>query len=321
MSKNTALIIGLGNIGMGYDVDSDTNSYVATFSKAFSLHPHFELVGAVDPDSSKRSKFQDKYNHPAYSSVSDALAVLTPDVIVIAVPTDLHYQVFNEIIAQKSPKIIICEKPIANSYEQAYEMVEKCEKNNILFFVNYPRRCDSAVINIKKRISADDIQSPAKGVCWYTKGILHNGSHFINLFQYWFGKVVDFEILKKRRNTNANDVEADVMINFEQGSIYFLLADENCFSYNTYDLLAQNGRLKNENGVIYWQSLVKDENFLGYTVLDTSPEEIKSEPLRLMWHVVDQLANKLKGVSSDICTGEEALSTLLECLRIKNESI
>ena len=34
------------------------------------------------------------------------------------------------------------------------------------------------------------MRPPIKGVCWYSKGLLNNGSHFINLLEFWLGDYV-----------------------------------------------------------------------------------------------------------------------------------
>ena len=55
--KEKCLVIGLGQIGMGYDLDCDPNTSVYSHARAISLHPDFELVGAVDLSQLLRSTF------------------------------------------------------------------------------------------------------------------------------------------------------------------------------------------------------------------------------------------------------------------------
>lgn len=316
--RHSVLLIGLGNIGMGYDFSSSSDDYVATLAKSFSLHPRFDLIGAVDSDFEKRESFLCRYKCPAYSNIKAAIKDNVPDIVVIAVPTELHFDIFMEVVESTLPKAILCEKPLSNNYEEASKMVKLSEKYNLLLFTNYMRRCDQAVINVRHQIDVEEIKTPVKGVCWYSKGFIHNGSHFLNLFQYWLGEVMNFDVISQGEKTSLYDVEPDVKITFEKGEVYFLLANEKNFSHNTYELIAGNGRLWNERGVLSWQSIVPDENYSDYTILNDSSEAIKSEPHRLQWHVADQLYLCLKGKKSPICTGEEGLSTLYECMKIKN---
>ena len=44
------LIIGLEQIGMGYDFDLDHGEYVYSHEAAFSQHKDFNIIGGVDVD-------------------------------------------------------------------------------------------------------------------------------------------------------------------------------------------------------------------------------------------------------------------------------
>ena len=54
------LIIGLGQIGMGYDFDLDQDKYVYSHAAAFSQHKDFNIVGGVDIDSKFGKFFTEK---------------------------------------------------------------------------------------------------------------------------------------------------------------------------------------------------------------------------------------------------------------------
>ena len=54
----SALIVGLGQIGMGYDLSLAPDQFVYSHARALSLNPEFKLVGGVDPDRAKRRDFQ-----------------------------------------------------------------------------------------------------------------------------------------------------------------------------------------------------------------------------------------------------------------------
>ena len=56
MKKKIALI-GLGNIGLIYDLER-SNSYILTYAKAIHKLKNIKFVGAVDIDKKKRSLFE-----------------------------------------------------------------------------------------------------------------------------------------------------------------------------------------------------------------------------------------------------------------------
>lgn len=313
------LLVGLGQIGMGYDLDADPAIRIATLARAFAEHPEFDLVGGVDPDDARRELFQNRYARPSFSNIEVAIEETSPSIIAIAVPTETHYQVLSQVAQLGTLKAILCEKPLSYDLAEAVEMVKLAESSGIALFTNYMRRCDPAVIEVRRRIVNKDISGSMKGICWYSKGLFNNGSHFLNLFQYWLGKVRHFQIINPGRLWEKHDPEPDVKIEFELGDVYFLAAREEDFSHYTVELIAGNGRLRYEQGAMEWQPSVPDSNHSGYVILDTKAEVIGSDSLRLQWRVADQMARYLSGEDTSICTGSQGLSTLQVLAQIRNE--
>jgi predicted dehydrogenase len=151
-----------------------------------------------------------------------------------------------------------------------------------------------------------------KGCVWYSKGFLHNGSHFFNLAQFWLGAMREARVLRCARMWQEIDPEPDVLVEFDRGSLIFLSAWEEAFSHYTIELLSTSGRLRYEQGgkVIEWQGLVADSNVRGYTRLAPVAETIETGMDRSQWHVADQLARQMAGLPANLCTGAEALRTL-----------
>ena len=311
--KNKVLIVGLGQIGLHYDLNLNHDDYNLTHAHAFSLHNNFNLLGAVDIDKEQRNIFSNKYGLPAYSSLNAALKTHNPDIIVISSNTSKHAEILNEILQSLSPKIILCEKPLSYSLGEAQKMIDLCEKSGVSLFVNYIRRSDPGVIEIKKLIGISKFKKKYKGVCWYSKGLIHNGSHFFNLLSYWLGPMKQFNLISdnKKRATH-NDYEPDVEVEFERGTVTFLSAWDEAFSHCTLELLSQSGRLRYEQGgaPIEWQSVMPDPYFSGYKVLSTTPEMIATEMNRYQWNVFEQLAGSFVGNYTTLCTGRQALTTL-----------
>lgn len=306
------IIIGLGQIAMGYDLPSDSSHGIYTHARAFSMHPAFELVGAVDPESTKRDIFEQNYGKPAYCDITSALLAHAVSVIVIAAPTHHHHLALKEVLACSTPKLILCEKPLAYDLLEAREMIEVCEKAGVKLFVNYMRRADPGVIEVKERIESGEISLPIKGVAWYSKGFLHNGSHFFNLLEFWLGSFVRLKILDAGRLWENQDPEPDVLVEFEKGKVVFLAAWEESFSHYTIELLSPVGRLRYEHGgeSITWESINSNPDIAGYDTLAKSPQVIDNDMYRYQWNVVDQLANALVDKAHTLSNGRESLATL-----------
>lgn len=317
-AKSSVLVVGLGQIGMGYDLALDPAEFAYSHARAFSQHPHFALLGGVDTDVNRRATFMQTFCRPAYATLSDALAAHAPQVVVLAVPTELHGETLRQLLVCATPKAVLCEKPLAYGVDEAEDIVRTCAERGVALYVNYMRRSDCGVIEVKARLDRGEIGAPVKGVVWYSKGFLHNGSHFFNLLEYWLGAAQEWQVLNRGRTLGTADAEPDVEVKFALGSVVFLAAREECFSHYTVELLGPTGRLRYEQGgrQIEWQTVRQDENLPAYRVLQTPPESIASGMKRYQWHVAEQLAQALKGREAGLCSGADALRTLTTMQRI-----
>lgn len=311
------LIVGLGQIGMGYDLDLP-DSYVYTHARAVSRHAAFSLEGGVDVDGENRRRFEDVYCRPAFADLQQALEATKPELVVIAVPTPAHAETVRAVLRDGRPKAILSEKPLSHDLREAREMVDECAHAQVSLYVNYIRRADPGAIEIKRRIESGAIATPVKGVVWYSKGFVHNGSHFFNLLQYWLGAVRDAQIVSAGPSLKDDDAEPDVRVTFARGSILFLAASEEHFSYYCIDLIAPNGRLRYDRGgsVIEWQPATAHPRLRDHFSLSETTELIPSGMDRCQWNVVEELSAGIAGRENHLCTAAEALMTLEEMQRI-----
>lgn len=316
---HSVLLVGLGAIAMGYDLEMPASGMVLTHAKAFSQHPDFRLAGGVDADPARCALFETHYGAPAGTDLAGVLATTRPEVVVIAVPTAAHAGVLNAVLQHGTPRLILCEKPLSYDLAEANRMVAACREKNCLLYANYLRRVDPGVCEVKRRLDDGRIATPVKGVAWYTKGLLHNGSHFSNLLEFWLGPIDEFTPIKPGRLWDGSDPEPDVQMKFARGEMTFLAANEENFSHHEIHLVAPNGCLRYEQGGgnIRWQAAIPDPTAAGYTVLSRDAEAISSDGPRLLWHVADQISHVLAGKPSSLCTGDDALKTLDALTRVK----
>jgi len=310
--KTTCLIVGLGQIGMQYDINEASNKIIHTHSKAFSTHPRFKLIGAVDTDISKCNEFSQKFKLPAHSEISSCFGEESPDLVIISLPTERHFESIKEIISLCKPKVILCEKPLSYSLKESKSILDLCKKNHIALFVNYMRRSDPGVLEIKKRIKLKDISYPMTGVVWYSGGFLNNGSHFFNLLEFFLGHFCDAEVISKPFDMKNGDFGINAQVNFKNGKIYFLNLLDNSFSHHTLELISSSGRLRYDEGgkKIIWQSLNNHLVAKKLKVLNSLVEIIENDLDRYQWNVANQLANYFIGKPYELCSGDDALITL-----------
>lgn len=305
---NTAAVIGLGKIGMLYDKHLAQSEFVLSHARALHLHSDFQLVGAVDPDPVLRGDFVRLYGAPAYENLSQMMAQVLPDVVVVASPTPTHEGVLTEVLTHYSPRAILCEKPLAYEGAVGQRMVEACARAKVPIYVNYIRRADPGVQEVKARIASGRIAPPFKAVVWYSKGLLHNGSHFADLLCYWFGPIRLAQIIDPGREFGSNDAEPDFRLVFDQGSALFCAAWEEHFSHYTVEIVAANGRLRYEQGgVISWQGVSSHPQLADNRCLQTPSQNIANDMNHYQFRMTDQLARAIKGETHSLCQGEDAV--------------
>ncbi len=307
---HTMAIVGLGNIGMLYDQQLPVDDFVLSHARAFHLHPDFEMVGAVDPDQKLRDLFAQTYDCAAYSSVVGLLTHATPEVVVVASPTHTHSQVVYKILAHYQPRAILCEKPLANDSTTARAVVEACLDKQVPLYVNFIRRADPGVREIKARLVSGQIAMPFKAIVWYSKGLLHNGLHFADLLTYWFGPIHATKLINPGRAWAEYDAEPDAQVTFQEGSAIFCAAQEENFSHYTVEVVAANGRLRYEQGgTIFWQAAAPHATLAGYRQLQPQSELIRNDMNRYQYQVAEQLGQALQGAPHTLCTGDCAADT------------
>ena len=104
----SGLVVGLGQIGLGYDHHDRSHNFVASHAKAFHLHPAFNSVDAVDTEMSRRQMFSDRFGGTTYSNIRCALEHCKPDVAVVATPTTHHAENFYALLECSSLRLILC---------------------------------------------------------------------------------------------------------------------------------------------------------------------------------------------------------------------
>jgi len=306
----SCVIIGLGNIGLNYDIQKNHNQYIQTHSRAFFLNSGFDLQGGVDIKSKARNIFTKNYNVNSYNTTEEALNEIKPDLVVLSVPTSSQLRVIKEIFKFFIPKAILCEKPMGVNLQEGMKILGICKRNDVNLYVNYIRRCLPESKQIKRQIDKRIIKVPIKSVVWYSKGISHNGSHFINLMEYWFGKCLDVNIINQGRKFKNFGFEPLVRLKFKNSEVVMIPAWEEYFSHNTIEVVSSSGRLYWGNSGLEWIGVEKSKNFKGNTYLSNKTKLINDVGNKYQMHVADELYLAMLGKQSSICSGEQALQTL-----------
>lgn len=319
INMRSVLLIGLGDIGVGYDLEMPVHKYILSHARAFSEHPKFELIAGVDTCSNHRERFTNKYGAPSFSKAEDVFLALSPDLVVVATPTDSHLKIVRDVLKFGRPKAILCEKPLAYSLTEAQQIYDLCNHNNCALYVNYFRQAEPGVNEIQKRLKTNMIKGPIKGIVWYSKGLFNSGSHFIDLLCKLMGDARQIRIIEPGRLWKGIDPEPDVEIGFERGRVLLIAADAQNFFHNSVELIASNGILRFADGgtCISWQQKDEDLHINGNIKLSSYVETIPTDFERAQFNVVEELSTAMDGHTAQISTGFQAIRTqeILESIK------
>lgn len=114
-------IIGLGNIAL-------------KFADAFNDINNAKLVGVSSKNNSKLNTFKNKYRIEekyCFKNYKDLIESANIDIVYIALPNNLHYDLIDECI--KAKKNILVEKPALMTVDEVLDIKKKLYNNNIYF--------------------------------------------------------------------------------------------------------------------------------------------------------------------------------------------
>lgn len=181
------LIIGCGAIAGGYDADRSPDDWPLSHAGAIARDERFELAACVDPDDAAREAFAKRWDVLLAAPDLHSLGAEEGqyDLIVIASPTQFHAEHLQWARAMR-PKAVFCEKPIAANISPVPDILREYRQSDIPLAVNYTRRWapDLADLSCDWHKKWGNLLS---AVGTYSKGILHNGSHLVDLIQMIFG--------------------------------------------------------------------------------------------------------------------------------------
>ena len=237
-------------------------------------------------------------------------------------PSSSHAKILDDILQFFKPKVILCEKPIDYNFETAKRMLKVCKANKVQLYVNYIRRSDPGSLKVAELINHKVIQTPLKGIVWYSKGLFNNASHFLNILELWLGPCKNIRVSSEGKSYNNFDKDYDFIAEFEDSKVYFCASLETTSTYNSIELITKSGRLEYKNGgsEIMWYGVTYNKT------MDRS--EILKEPIILQknmnkyqLNVFNELDNALNGRNFSLSSGSDAIETLRNITKVKHGAL
>ncbi len=105
-----------------------------------------DLVGLVDSDASAVSRLAAQYDTQGFTDYHDLFGKV--DVVSIAVPTPLHFQVARDLM--EAGIHVLVEKPLTPTLAEARELFQIARRNNVVLHVGHVERFNGAVQELRK---------------------------------------------------------------------------------------------------------------------------------------------------------------------------
>lgn len=202
-------------IGMMSFAHMHANSYADSLMQI----PDVEITAIFDEDHERGNEVAKRYNTTYYSDQADFLK-LDMDAVIICSENSRHKEMV--INAANAKKHILCEKPIATNVEDAQEMIQVCEENQVILQVAYPVRFSSPIRQLKEMVDRGEF---GEIVAFRTTNRGQNpGGWFIEENQSGGGAVLDHtvhmvDIMRWLLNEEVVEVRAMVDSYFHQVEI------------------------------------------------------------------------------------------------------
>lgn len=209
---HAASVIGLGKMGLGYDLSEGklletSKSHIGALRKI----PEIDLIYGVDLDFNnvpERSRLPSTrlIEFHAFSSLDYKY-----DLLVLATPTTSHYKVLQTLLEKHNFRAAIIEKPCGQNATECKLILDLLENNEIFWQVNYFRSVlphTLLALNATQNMGLTPKRASINGY----GDVLNIFSHFIHL-------MLGFSLSDNLLLSNCRTMGDRVVISFESGFI------------------------------------------------------------------------------------------------------
>lgn len=207
--------------------------------EAISRIDGLELVAASDQSAERAKSVAEPLGIPWFVSYEKMLAEVESDIVSICTPSGLHPS--QGVLAAKSGRHVVTEKPMAISLTAADELVHACDANNVHLFVVKQNRLNEPVRMLKKAVDTGRFgrlymasctvfwarpqdyydQASWRGTWEFDGGAFMNqASHYVDLIQWLMGPV---ESVMAKTATLARKIETEdtgvAVLRFRSGAL------------------------------------------------------------------------------------------------------
>lgn len=307
----SAVLIGCGNIGSLYTEDPRIKG-ICTHAGAYDRCLKTKLIAVCDADIHKAKKAGSQWSCDFYSDYEKLLDEQEPDIVSICTPDETHASILKTVLnSYKKVSAVIIEKPLALDPSQAKQLIDLANLRGTILAVNYSRRYSAQLLQVKKMIALGNLGKIQKISGYYTKGILHNGTHWLDLSTWFLGGIKSVQGFLDVKN-DAIDPTLDAQLVFNNGTRGVLQALEaEHYSIFEMDILGTQGRIRiiDSGHRIEFYEVKDNPYYSGYKAV-LKANENESDMHDTVLNIVIDLVNCMETGSVPKCSGQDGLKVL-----------
>lgn len=310
--KYKAAIIGAGRIASGFDTLAKKE--ILTHAHAYLSHPQTDLVGFFDINKKAAEAAGKKWSCSVFVDLETMFQETQPEIISICTPDEDHFSTLKKLVKYK-PRLVICEKPPTTKVKDTKKILDLYKKSKIPVLVNYSRRFDSKVQKLKREIRNGKYGKVLLTHGIYTKGILHNGSHLVDLCRYLFGEVLNFKTIYVISDYKKEDKSVAGFLSFEKcPQFHLMVGDSRHYAVFELDILLEKKRFRffDSGFNISVQEVKKNPLYKGFYCL-SQPVVAETFLKNALLTLVDNAVSHLEYKKPLICDIDDALKTQEVC--------
>ena len=238
-----AALIGCGRIGAG--CSGVGQSRLQSHAAAYAACERTRLVAAADPDDRALACVRRRWDvERLYRDAGEMLKAEEPEIVSLCTTPATHLPLLREVVASASVKGVLLEKPVAPTAGEAAEIATLAEESGVAVAVNYGRRYAPAYRETAEAIRKGRYGEVQHVHAVYTKGIVNNGSHMLDLLRFLFGDPTGFAVVRVV-DSAAEDPEVGFRIAY-RGRFEAWVECTDASRYNVFDLdiLGTLGRIR-----------------------------------------------------------------------------
>jgi UDP-N-acetylglucosamine 3-dehydrogenase len=183
-----------------------------------------ELIGVADVNETLAISVAQSYGCKAFTDYNSLLDE-NLDALSIAVPTTLHKKI--ALDAMKKEINVLIEKPVADTIENADEVIKAARENKVKLMVGHVERFNPAIVKLRELIDSgllgNVVSISAKRVGPYSPRIrdvgivIDLGTHDIDIMSYLYGEKVKEVYASAGSVVHSYEDHAIITLNFNNG--------------------------------------------------------------------------------------------------------